>query len=317
MKILTPSKLSTTSEATLQQAGFEVLTTKVAQEQLENYINDQQIDVVITNNSIQIHQELIDACPSLKLIGISSSTEHIDIEYAKEQGLHIIHTTEASANAVAELIFAHLLGMVRFLHQANREMPLEGDMNFNGLKKLYQGTELRGKTLGLIGMDATAIATAKIALGLGMQVVMSNHEPKSVSIPLDFFDGQGIEFTFEAVPLNEVLKNADFISLHTSDIEGYVLSTAEFEQMKTGVGVVNCTSSNSLDELALVKAIESGNVKYAGLDVFENQPNPEIQLLMNVDLSLSPNIHKETIEAKTRADMELANKIIERLNQSI
>lgn len=314
MKILTPNKLSTSSEATLQQAGFEILTTKVAQEQLENYINEHQIDAIIADNYTEIHQEMIDVCPSLKLIGISNSNEHIDVAYAKEQGLHVVNATEASANAIAELVFAHLLGMVRYLHQANREMPLEGDMNFSGLKKQFTGIELRGKTLGLIGMDASAIATAKIALGLGMHVIMSNHEPKTVSIPLDFFDGQGVEFTFEASPLNEVLKSADFISLHTSDIEGYVLSTAEFEQMRDNIGIVNCTNSNSLDEVALVAAIEADKIKYAGLDVFENQPNPEIQLLMNVDLSLSPNINSETIEAKTRADMELANQIIELLN---
>lgn len=315
MKILVTNGISKSGEATLQNAGFEVLIIKVAQEQLENFINEEQVDAVIVNENIQIEQELIDMCPSLKLIGCSSSNmDNIDTQYAIDQGLHVINAASASAESIAELVFAHLFGMVRFLHQSNREMPLEGDMNFNGLQKLYTGSELRGKTLGIIGMNETGIATAKIALGVGMQVVFSNNEPKSVAIPIEFFDGQGLEFNFDAEPLDEVLKVSDFISLHTISAENHIIGAAELSKMKNGVGIVNCTKGGLLDEVALVEAIKNEHVKYAALDAFENQPNPEIQLLMNPELSLSPNIASNTIEVKERAGKELATKIIELLN---
>lgn len=316
MKILVNEQISKNGEIALQGAGFEIINTKVAQQQLESFITDENIDAIIVGNTTQIQQELIDACPSLKLIACKNSNlDAIDVQYAQDQGLHVIYPKEAVNNAVAELVFAHLLGMNRFLHQANREMPLEGDINFNNLKKAFVGTELRGKTLGLIGMNEIAIATAKIALGLGMKVIFSNNKPKSVSIPIEFFDGQGVEFSFDAVPLDEVLQQADFISLCEAEQEdGYTISENEFEKMKNGVGIVNCVDASILDEVALVKAIDNGKVKFAGLDVFEKAPTPEIQLLMNTDLSLSPNIAEATIEANNKIGTELATQIIELLS---
>lgn len=315
MKILVNDTLSKSGEITLQEAGFEVINTKVAQQQLENFIATENIDAILVDGTTQIQQELIDACPSLKLIACNGNNmDAIDTQYAQDQGLHLVNTTEASANAVAEMVFAHLFGMVRFLHQSNREMPLEGDSNFNGLKKMYMGTELRGKTLGLVGMNETAIATAKIALGIGMNVIFSNNKPKLVVIPIEFFNGQGIEFSFDALPLEEILKQSDFISLHETENEGYTIGSSHLETVKNGVGIVNCTDATLLDEVALINAIKKGRVKYAGLDVFEKAPNPEIQLLMNVDLSLSPQISEQTIEAKDRIGKELASKIIKLLN---
>lgn len=314
MKILAIDGISKNGEITLQEAGFEVIITKVAQEQLENYINDNGIDAVLVGSSTQIQQELIDACFSLKLIGYSgSNNDNIDIQYAKDQGLHVINTQEATANSVAELVFAHLFGLARNLHQSNREMPLEGDFNFKGLKKAFTGTELRGKTIGIIGMESDGIATAKIALGLGMKVIFSNNEPKSITIPVEFFDGQGVEFSFDAIAFEEVLSQSDFISLHIASQNDCIFETSEFEKMKNGVGIINCSNGQLIDEVALTNAIENGKVMYAGLDVFENEPKPNIQLLMNPNLSLSPNIKNATIEAKERIGTELANQIIELL----
>lgn len=311
MKILVTNGLSNSGEIALQSAGFEVINTRVAQEQLENFINKEGIDGIIADGNIQVQQELIDMCPTLKLVGRSGTNmDNIDVQYAIDQGLHVINSSSASSESVAEMVFAHLFGITRFLHQANREMPLEGDMNFKGLQKTFTGNELRGKTLGIIGMENTGIATAKIALGIGMRVVFSNNEPKSVVIPVEFFDGQGVEFNFDAQPFEEVLKSADFVSLHVTETDNYVIGETELSQMKDGVGIINCTQSGSLDEIALINAIENGKVKYAGLDVFEKEPTPEIQLLMNADLSLSPNIANATFEAHERMGKELADQII-------
>ncbi|MBS9774194.1 MAG: 3-phosphoglycerate dehydrogenase [Tenacibaculum sp.] len=315
MKILATEGISKNAEIALQKAGFEVISAEIEQNQLENYIINNSIDAILVGNNTQIQQELIDACYNLKLIGYKNNTDNIDVQYAKDQGLHVINTSDASANSVAELVFAHLLGLARNLHQSNREMPLEGDFNFKGLKESFTGNELRGKTIGIIGINTEAIATAKIALGLGMNVIFSNDELKSITISIEFFDGQGVEFSFNTISLNELLSKSNFISLHIKQQDDYIIGVNEFERMKNGIGIINCSNGKLIDEIALINAIEDGKVKYAGLDVFENEPTPNIQLLMNPNLSLSPNIASSTFEAKEQIDMELANKIIELLNE--
>lgn len=315
MKILAVDGISQGGISILEGSNFEVQVTKVAQEQLENYINEEGIDAVIVKPTTEITQELIDGCPSLKLIGTTSVTmDHIDVQYAIDQGLQIANTPDATANSIAELVFAHILGLTRNLHLSNREMPLEGDMNFNGLKKLYQGQELRGKTLGIIGTESSGIATAKIAIGLGMNVLFFDYEATDAHVELEFFDGQTLRFDFNTVGFDEVIQDSDFISVHDSSQENCILGSTEFEKMKNGVGIINCTKSGLVDEIALVKSIEKGNVRYAALDVFENQPRPEIQLLMNPNLSLSPNLGSGTLEAQDKTSIELANQIVQLLS---
>ncbi|WBX75545.1 NAD(P)-dependent oxidoreductase [Tenacibaculum ovolyticum] len=317
MRILANDGISESGKSTLENAGFEVVITKVAQEQLDNFINDEGINAIVIKNNTEIHSELIDNCPSLKLIAnASSNNDNIDVTYAQECGVQVINISDASANAVAELVFAHLLGMARFLHQANREMPLEGDMNFNNLKKQFSnGTELRGKTLGIIGMSSSGQQVAKLALGLGMKVVGYdvNYE-NTITIPVEFYNGQILDFEIDLISSDDLLKEAHFISLHLEAQENHLIGVKEFEKMKDGVGFINVAQSGLVDEIALIKAIESGKVQYAALDTFENQPKPEIQLLMNPELSLSPNIAANTIESQHKTGVELANKIIESLH---
>ena len=312
MKILANDGISQSGIDALQNANFEVITTKVAQIQFENSINEHQIDAILVRSATQVRQELIDACPSIKLIGRGGvGMDNIDVDYARDQGLHVINTPAASSSSVAELVFAHLFGMVRFLYQSNREMPLEGDSRFKDLKKSYaKGTELRGKKIGIIGFGRIGQEVAKIALGLGMEIIANDHFIQSASIPLDFFNGQRINITIETSDLDTLLKDSDFISLHVPIQENYVIGKKEIEKMKTGVGIVNAARGGVLDEMALIKAIESKKVKFAGLDVFEKEPTPEIQLLMNSELSLSPHIGAATVEAQDRIGKELAIQII-------
>ncbi|ALU75084.1 NAD(P)-dependent oxidoreductase [Tenacibaculum finnmarkense] len=317
MKILVNDGILDGGTTTLENAGFEVITTKVAQEQLDNFINEEQINVVVIKNSTEIHAELIDNCPTLKLIANASTTnDNIDVVYAQECGVQIINVSDASANAVAELVFAHLLTMARFLHQANREMPLEGDTSFNALKKQFSaGTEVRGKTLGIIGMSTEGQQVAKLALGLGMKVIAYDVEfGDSITIPIEFYNGQAIDIEIDFTSADDLLKEADFITVHLASEENHVIGVKEFEKMKKGVGFINVSQSGLVDEIALVNAIESGKVQYAGLDTFENQPTPEIQLLMNPELSLSPNIASFTVESQHKIGTELANKIINSLH---
>jgi D-3-phosphoglycerate dehydrogenase len=215
---------------------------------------------------------------------------------------------------VAELVFAHLFGMVRFLHSSNREMPLEGDSRFKELKKAYaQGTELRGKTLGIIGFGRIGQEVAKIGLGLGMNVIATDGLVESAPITLDFFKGQKITIQIDTSPKDELLKESDFITLHVPAQEEYIIAEAEFNKMKDGVGIINAARGGILHEVDLVKAIASGKVQFAGLDVFETEPTPAVQLLMNPEISLTPHIGAATKEAQERIGLELAKQIIELL----
>ena len=312
MKILANDGISQSGIDALQQGGFEVITTKVAQVQLEKFINEHQIDAILVRSATQVRQELIDACPSIKLIGRGGvGMDNIDVDYAKDQGLHVINTPAASSSSVAELVFAHLFGMVRFLHQSNREMPLEGDSRFKDLKKAYaSGSELRGKKIGIIGFGRIGQEVAKIALGLGMEVIANDHFTESAPITVEFFNGQRITIPIETTDLDALLKESDFISLHVPVQESYVIGKKEIEKMKTGVGIVNAARGGVIDEMALINAIETEKVRFAGLDVFEKEPAPEIQLLMNPELSLTPHIGAATIEAQDRIGTELATQII-------
>ena len=317
MKILANDGISQSGIDLLEKAGFEIFNVKVAQNQLGNYINEHGIDAILVRSTTEINQELIEACPSIKLIGRGGvGMDNIDVQFAEDQGIHVINTPEASSNAVAELVFAHLFGMARFLHQSNREMPLEGDTRFNELKKMYaNGIELRGKTLGIIGFGNIGQETAKIALGIGMKVIATDVVVQNATISLDFFNGQKINFNINTVPREDVFKDADFISIHTPNIEGYLIDTNEISQMKTGVGIINTARGGVMNEVALINAIEEGKVLFAGLDVFEKEPNPEIQLLMNPELSLTPHIGAATEEAQEKIGIELANQIISLLKE--
>ena len=312
MKVLANDGISKSGIKALEKAGFEVITTKVAQEQVANYINTHNIKVVLVRSATKIKQDIIDACPGLKIIGRGGvGMDNIDVDYARSKGIHVINTPASSSESVAELVFAHLFTGVRFLHDANRNMPLEGDTNFNGLKKAYaEGLELRGKTLGIVGFGRIGQAVAKMALGLGMKVIAADKYVNEAVIRVDFYNGQFINVEIITEPLEELLKHADFITLHVPAQEGYVLDKAEFDVMKNDVGIVNCARGGVINEVALVEALDAEKVLFAGLDVFENEPTPEIQILMHPKISLTPHIGAATLEAQDRIGTELAEQII-------
>ncbi|MBU2938654.1 D-2-hydroxyacid dehydrogenase [Lacinutrix sp. C3R15] len=311
MKVLANDGISQSGIKALEEAGFEVSTTTVAQEQLINYINTNEISTLLVRSATTVRQDLIDACPSLKIIGRGGvGMDNIDVEYARNKGLHVINTPAASSQSVAELVFAHLYGGVRFLHDSNRNMPLDGDSKFKALKKNYAGgVELRGKTIGIIGFGRIGREVAKIALGVGMKVIAADMFIENADVSVDFFDGQSVKFNIVTQPLEEVLKNADFISLHVPAQKDYVIGKAQFDLMKDGVAIVNAARGGVIDEVALIAALESGKVAFAGLDTFENEPTPAIPVLMNGRVSLTPHIGAATNEAQDRIGTELAEQI--------
>ena len=312
MKILANDGISQSGIDDLTAAGFEVLTTTVAQEQLENFINSENIVALLVRSATTVRQDLIDACPNLKIIGRGGvGMDNIDVEYAREKGLSVINTPAASSESVAELVFAHLFSGVRFLYDSNRTMPLDGDSKFKTLKKAYaKGTELRGKTLGVIGFGRIGQATAKMALGLGMNVLAFDPFLEKTTLSLAFYDGQTVDFEIKTVSKDTVLKESDFITLHVPAQKEFVIGKPEFELMKEGSALINAARGGVVNEVALVEALNSNKLAFAGLDTFENEPTPAVQLLMNPKISLTPHIGAATNQAQDRIGSELASQII-------
>lgn len=313
MKVLANDGISKSGIKTLEAAGFEVITTKVAQEQVANYINSNNISVLLVRSATKVRKDIIDACPGLKVIGRGGvGMDNIDVDYAIAKSIHVINTPASSSDSVAELVFAHLFTGARFLYDSNRNMPLEGDTKFENLKKSYaNGVELRGKTLGIIGFGRIGRSVARIALGLGMRVIASDRHGESVEIRVDFYNGQFIIVDIPSEPFEDILKHSDFITMHVPAQEnGYLIGPKEFEMMKDGVGIINASRGGIIDEVALIDALESGKVAFAGLDVFEEEPKPAIQVLMHPKVSLTPHIGASTLEAQDRIGTELAEQII-------
>lgn len=313
MKVLANDGLSQSGVQLLKDAGFEVIIKKVAQDQLEDYLKSNGISVLLVRSATQVRKNIIDNCIHLKVIGRGGvGMDNIDVEYARSKGIAVINTPEASSSSVAELVFAHLFGGARKLHDSNRNMPLEGDSRFKDLKKSYAGgSELRGKTLGIIGLGRIGREVAKIALGVGMRVVASDKEVGETEVTLDFYNDQKVTIPVKTEPVEQLIKHADFISLHVPAQAEPIIGKAEFDKMKKGVGIINTARGGILDEEALLAAIEEEKVSFAALDTFENEPSPAIKLLMNESISLSPHIGAATTEAQERIGEELALQIIQ------
>jgi len=318
MKILANDRISKKGIDILEKAGFDVHCVHVAPQQLENYINQNQIEVLLVRSATKVRKALIDNCPSLRIIGRGGiGMDNIDVAYARKKGLSVINTPGASSISVAELVFAHLFGATRFLHEANRNMPLEGDLHFNTLKKNYSGgRELRGKTLGIIGFGKIGKEVAKIAFGCGMHVIATPPEDDNASVTLSFHNGQHITLDVDIKDKEQVIAQSDYLSLHVPAQSRYLIDSKEIAMMKDGVGIVNTARGGVINESALLEGIESGKVAFAALDVFEKEPTPAISVLMNPKISLSPHIGGATLEAQDRIGIALANQVLASLKKA-
>jgi len=309
-KVLINDGIHPTGYQKLIDAGFEVSTDKIAQDdlaaQLPNY------DAICVRSATKVRQALIDQCPNLKVIGRGGvGLDNIDVEHAKSKGIHVVNTPAASSRSVAELVFAHLFSISRFLYQANRQMPEDGDNNFKGLKKAYaKGFELEGKTLGVIGFGRIGQNTAKVALGVGMDVVATDPYVETATIDMGRFG----EVSINTSSMDQVLAESDVITLHIPFTGKAVLGSEQFAKMKDGVILINAARGGTVDENALLESLDNGKVAAAGLDVFENEPTPRQDLLQHPRVSLSPHIGASTNEAQEKIGIELADQLIELLS---
>lgn len=312
MKVLANDGISKSGIKALEAAGFEVITTTVAQEQLANYINQNDISVLLVRSATTVRKDVIDACTGLKIIGRGGvGMDNIDVDYAKSKGIEVINTPAASSQSVAELVFAHLFGGVRFLYNSNRNMPLDGDTKFGALKKAYaKGIELRGKTLGIIGFGRIGQEVAKIGLGLGMKVIATDKFVDEAEVSVDIFDGQSLKVKIKTIEFDKVLGESDFVTLHVPAQKEFLIGKEEIAKMKDGAAIINAARGGVIDEVALIEALDLGKLSFAGLDTFENEPTPAIKVLMNEKVSLTPHIGAATNEAQDRIGTELALQII-------
>ncbi len=314
MKVLANDGISESGKNTLLEAGIELVEVRVAQEHLPKFINDNQIDVLLVRSATKVYEELIDDCPGLKIIGRGGvGMDNIAVEYAIEKGLYVINTPKASARSVAELVFAHFFSLARFLHESNRMMPLEGDTQFNALKKSYAAAvELEGKTLGVIGFGGIGQEVVKTGIALGMKVKVLTRKPRTETISLSFFNGRKVDFDITSGnDMEAFLKEVDFLSINTPKATSYIIDRPQFEMMKDGIFIVNTARGGVINEVELIHFIEDGKIAGAALDVFENEPQPELPLLMNPQLSLSPHLGGNTLDAQEKIGTELASQIIE------
>lgn len=312
MKILANDGLHTAGIEILTSKGFEVITHKVPQADLINYINENQIEVILVRSATKVRKDLIDSCPNLKIIGRGGvGMDNIDVEYARAQGRFVINTPSASSSSVAELVFAHLFTGARFLEDSNRKMPVAGNTEFAQLKKNYKaGTELRGKTIGIVGFGRIGKEVAKIAFGLGMNILIADKIIDKAKVEIQFPNGLATSFDLEVSPLESLLAQSDFISLHVpAQKEGYLIGAKEIALMKEGAGLVNCARGGVVDEGALLEALDSGKLAFAGVDVFENEPTPSQALLTHPKISLTPHTGASTLEAQARIGRSLAEQI--------
>lgn len=312
MKVLANDGLDQSGIDALTEKGFEVITKKVPQDFLIDYINENKIKTILVRSATQVRKEMIDACPSIEIIGRGGvGMDNIDVDYARLKNIHVINTPSASSESVAELVFAHLFTGARFLQDSNRKMPVVGDSEFAKLKKSYEkGIELRGKTIGIIGMGRIGQEVARMALGLGMRVIAADSNVGRASIKVKFYNNQFINVDIETESIEGVLKHAEFITLHVpAQKEGYMIGEKEFAMMKDGVAVVNCSRGGVIDEEALVSALNSGKVAFAGLDVFLNEPTPSKEILHHPKISMTPHTGASTMEAQDRIGLSLADQI--------
>ena len=311
MKVLANDGISANAVDILDKNGFDVYLDKIEQNNLIDFINLKRISVLLVRSATQVRKNLIDDCNSLKIIGRGGvGMDNIDVEYARSKGILVINTPAASSNSVAELVFAHLFSGSRFLFDSNRNMPLEGEKNFKALKKNYsKGMELKNKNLGIIGIGKIGKEVARIGFALGMNILGFDKFIKEKSIELKLSKKSGYNFKMNLVSFDEILEKSDFLTLHVPAQKNFLIGKKEFAKMKQGSSIINASRGGIIDERELIRNLDNGKIKFAGLDTFENEPKPSVSILMHPKISLTPHIGAATSEAQERIGEELARQI--------
>lgn len=298
VRILVSDGMEKSGVEKLKSKGFEVVEQFYEPEELAQQIKN--FDVCVVRSATKIRKPIIDAALETKQLKLvirgGVGVDNIDVEYAKLNGIHVTNTPNASSASVAELAIGHMFCLARFIHNANVTMR-QGKWN----KKNYEGIELGGKTLGLVGFGRISREVAKRAHALGMKILYTD-----ILGAAEGFD----EFKF--CTLEEIIENADFISLHIPFFkeQGAVIGAAQFDKMKKTAYLVNCARGGVVDEAALIEALDSGKIAGAAIDVFEEEPTKNERLYTHDKVSVTPHIGASTAEAQERIGEEIVDIII-------
>ena len=311
IKILANDGIHPDGKTLLEEANFQVDTEKVAQEDLVDVLPG--YDAIIIRSATKVRRDLIDACPNLKLIARAGvGLDNIDVDYARDKGIAVYNTPAASSQSVAELVFTHMFNLARFVHRSNRELTAQ-QSDFKALKKAYSaGTQLRGKTLGIVGFGRIGQEVARIGIGMGMNVLASDPMVDSADIDIMLYATKSIRLTVtvDTVDFEEVLAKSDFLTFHVPSVGRALVGEDEIARMKNGAFIINTARGGIADEEALLAALNSGKLGGAALDVFVNEPTPLPGLLRHPNVSVTPHIGASTVEAQSNIGLELADKIL-------
>ena len=311
-KILINDGIAAIGEQMLVDAGHDVHNSTIPQDELPQRLPE--FDAICVRSATKVRAALIDVCPNLKAIcrgGVG--LDNIDVDHARSKGIAVINTPAASSRSVAELVFAHLFSVARSLYASNRAMPSKGNVEFKALKKSYsKGFELYGKTLGVIGLGRIGRETAQLGLSIGMNVIGVDPYIPEVTLKIG---GEQVSATttVQSVALEDMLPQADVVTLHVPSLGTPVLGEEEFARMKDGVVLINASRGGTVDEDAMLEALDSGKITVAGIDVFVNEPNPRQDILNHPKISLTPHTGASTLEAQQKIGIELAEKLIAHL----
>ncbi|MBL7811842.1 MAG: D-2-hydroxyacid dehydrogenase [Bacteroidetes bacterium] len=311
MRVLANDGIDAAGKSRLEAAGFEVITDKIAQADLPSRIGE--YDIIIVRSATRVTAEVMDG-GNLKLIARAGvGLDNIDLKHTGLKNIPVVNTPNASSRSVAELVFAHILTGCRYLHTTNREMPADGVGNFNSLKKLAGGgIEVQGKKLGIIGFGRIGQEVAKMAVGLGMEVLVNDYREREFELTITLnksYQQHNFKVVLTGQNLPQVLSQADFVTIHTPGSDE-VLGAEQLSMMKKGAVLVNCARGGVVNEPALVELLKSGHISFAGVDVFESEPPIYTDILRLPNVSLSPHIGASTAEAQERVGLELADRIL-------
>lgn len=297
LRILVTDGMEASAKDKLRNSGFELVEHFYAPDELGTALKD--FDILVVRSATKVRKAVIDQAlqgKKLKLIiRAGVGIDNIDVSYAIEKGIQVCNTPKASSATVAELTIGHMLTIARFLQMSNVSMR-EGKWE----KKFYQGVELNGKCLGLVGFGRIGQEVACRANALGMKIIYTDVKPMD-------------EKAYEYVDFHELLKKADFVSLHCpyDPEQGPLISAKELSMMKPGSFLLNCARGGLVSEAALLEALNNGHLAGACLDVFESEPTTNQALLNHPRVSLSPHIGASTVEAQKRIGDEIVSIIID------
>ena len=296
MKVLANDGLEISAINEIKKNGISIETNHLDKEALIENIKD--YDVLVVRSATKVTSEVLEAGAkaNLKLvIRAGVGIDNIDLDYAEKVGIKVRNTPNASSDSVAELALGHMFSVARHIAVANYTMR-NGQWN----KKQYKGSEIAGKTLGIIGMGRIGKALAGKAEALGMKIIYTDALGKQGNLAYEFMD------------LDNLLKASDYVSLHVpyNKYKGALISDREISIMKDGAVIINCARGKVVDEEALLKALNSGKLAGAGIDVFEQEPSKNMALINHELVSVTPHIGASTKEAQERIGKEVAAIVI-------